>query len=211
MTSRDRRRTSAKHDHVRDDVRAGIANLAARLIAEGLTDYQAAKQKAARQLGAGDKLSLPDNHEIDAALREHLALFQSDTQPRALRELRQAALRAMQRLERFAPWITGAVLNGTANEFSEIELELVAIDPKVFELFLLNEGVAFAVHTRNDRVHARIATCYALEFEELPVTVMLFDTHAQRLAVAPRGSLRRERAQRLEAEIIFAGNGAVNR
>ena len=51
----------------RDYLRSAVAQAAARLIAEGLTDYHAAKKKAARQLGISEKNGLPDNHEIEKA------------------------------------------------------------------------------------------------------------------------------------------------
>ena len=71
-------------------LRRRIACAAARLIAEeGLTDYLTAKMKASRSLGCNTKEALPDNHEIEAALREHLAIFQRDSQPRELRALRE--------------------------------------------------------------------------------------------------------------------------
>ncbi len=191
---------------VRDDVRSNIAHLAARLIAEGSTDYHAAKLKAARQLGVTDQKSLPDNTQIELALREHLALFQRDTQPRALQELRETALAALKRLATFSPWLTGSVLAGTANEYSDIELELIGVDAKTFELYLINAGVAFEMQepSRSRGEHQR-APHYRCEFEDLPLSITLYESHAQRQAAHPRGSLRHERVQLAEAETLFAG------
>lgn len=210
----------ARHDHrrsfdkARDDLRLRIAQAAARLVAEGLTDYHAAKLKAARQLGAGDNRSLPDNHEIEAALRAQIALFHADTQPAALQDLRKTALRAMHWLAPFAPWISGAVLNGTANQFSVIELELVGSEPKSFELFLLNQGVAFNIGDPGDHANldagARgkkgMRLQYTLEFDDTPVSVVVFDNHPQRQAAYPRDSVRHARAQLAEAEMLFGEN-----
>ena len=194
-------------EYVRDDVRASIAHAAASLIASGLTDYHAAKLKAARRLGVSDKKSLPDNHEIEVALREHLALFQRDSQPRALSALRETALSAMRRLETFSPWLTGAVLAGTANEFSDIELELIGVDAKSFELYLINAGVDFElrepVRTRGRDEPERLPQ-YRCEYEGLPLAITLYDSQSQRQAMHPRASLRHERAQLAEAERKFA-------
>jgi len=54
---------------------------AARIIAEdGLDDYAAAKRRAARQLGAEATQALPNNEEVEDALRAHLALYEADEQ-----------------------------------------------------------------------------------------------------------------------------------
>ena len=53
------------------DMRRRIAHVAARILAEdGSLDYGSAKRKAARQLGAPDSDNLPDNQQIDEALRD---------------------------------------------------------------------------------------------------------------------------------------------
>ena len=56
------------------DLRAEVADQAARLIADGGLDYQSAKQKALRRAFAGTTPPaglVPTNEEIDRALREH--------------------------------------------------------------------------------------------------------------------------------------------
>ena len=61
------------------DMRRRIAHAAARILAEdGSLDYGSAKRKAARQLGAPDSGSLPDNQQIEEALRSYQALYQAD-------------------------------------------------------------------------------------------------------------------------------------
>ena len=57
-------------------MRARIAAIAARIMAEdGVEDFAMAKRKAARQLGAGDTQSLPDNAEIESELRVYQSLW----------------------------------------------------------------------------------------------------------------------------------------
>ncbi len=216
MSRRSPRRPSTPHKIASaivpplEDVRQAIAHAAARLIAEGLTDYQSAKQKAARQLGASRHDTLPDNNEIETALREYHALFASDAQSAALAALHEAALRAMQWLDHFSPWISGAVLTGVANEYSAIELELIEVEAKTFEMFLLNEDVVFELHdARRSRPSTRRADAqrddvsdqlrYDITFDDAPVEITLFDSHAQRLAVYPKSSIRHDRAQLAEA------------
>jgi hypothetical protein len=58
-------------DHANNrQMRERIAHLAARLIAvDGIDDYALAKRKAARQAGAPDTRNLPNNDEVEHALR----------------------------------------------------------------------------------------------------------------------------------------------
>lgn len=197
-----------RHEHSRNDVRRTIAYSAARLIAEGLTDYQAARHKAARQHGVTNRHGLPDNREIDLALREHHSLFARKTQPDTLRVLRSTAIRLMTRFAQFAPWLTGAVLNGTANEFSKIELELIGVEPKEFELYLINAGVEFELgvgrHATEDTPTSLSPVIeYRLEFDSALVAIALYDHHAARQAVHTRASIGHDRVQRADAERRF--------
>jgi len=197
-----------RRDHIRNDLRARVAHSAARLIAEGLTDYQAAKQKAARQHGVADYHALPDDLEIELALREHLRMFACETRPHILSALRDVALRLMLQLEPLSPWLVGAVLNGTANEFSEIELELVGVEPKIFEIYLLNAGVEFDLCDTLQRksgspIRMPPVIKYHLEFDGTPVSIVLYEHHAARQAAHPRDSIRHDRAQRAGAEGLF--------
>lgn len=191
-------------DGSNDRLKATIADLAARLVAEGETDYRAAALKAAKQLGLDRKALLPDAIEIDRALRCRQALFATESQPLALQALRAEALHVMRELDQFSPWLVGPVLTGTANEFSEIELELVGIEPKHFEMYLLGKGIEFdAADERRaprhpSRTPAPIAR-YSLTWADLPIAIVLFEHHAARQALFPQGHLRHERVQRDEA------------
>jgi hypothetical protein len=51
----------------------------------------------------------------------------------------------MGELTQFSPHLTGAVLNGTAGEHSDIYLQLFSESPKDVEIFLLNKNVDFEV------------------------------------------------------------------
>lgn len=125
-------------------MRERIAHQAARIIAEdGLQNYAAAKRKAARQIGAPNTHNLPDNDEVEQALRDYQALYQRDEQSVRLRQLRQQALDAMRLLESFNPYLTGSVLNGTATRYSDINLQLFTDGAKEVELFLLARKVPY--------------------------------------------------------------------
>lgn len=125
-------------------MREQLAHHAARLMAEdGITDFDLAKRKAARQMGAPDTHHLPSNHEVEAALRSFREIFQRDTHPGILRALREQALRTMQSLEPFHPYLTGSVLNGMAGEQSDINLMVFSDDEKAVLLYLLKHDIEF--------------------------------------------------------------------
>jgi hypothetical protein len=124
-----------------NELQIEIAQVAARLIAEEGWPWSGAKQRALRELGLPPRTALPGSDLVEDKLREHLALFQADTQPAELLQLRRLALRWMERLECFEPLLTGAVWRGTANRLSDIRLQLFADDPKAPDIALLNLGV----------------------------------------------------------------------
>jgi hypothetical protein len=131
-------------------MRERIAHQAARIIAEdGLQNYASAKHKAARQVGAPDTHNLPDNDEVERALRDYQALYQRDEQSERLCKLRQQALDAMRLLEPFNPYLTGSVLNGTATRHSDINLQLFTDSAKEVELFLLARRVSYKSSERH--------------------------------------------------------------
>lgn len=125
-------------------MRSRIAQLAARLMAQdGISDFALAKRKAARQLGADDTQNLPNNNEVEQALRDYHAIYQAQEQPARVRALREQALQVMRELSHFDPLLIGSVLSGTATRFSDINLLLFADDLKDVEIFLLNRNTLF--------------------------------------------------------------------
>ncbi|CAN5418925.1 hypothetical protein BH11PSE11_BH11PSE11_01160 [soil metagenome] len=131
-----------------ESLRAEIASAAARMIAEDGADYGSAKRKAASQILGGGKISgdfLPDNAQIEDEVRLYNQLFFGETQPARLSLLRKLALQLMQELAPFNPYLTGAVLNGTAGEHSDIHLQLFAESPKEVEIYLVNKNINFEV------------------------------------------------------------------
>ncbi|KAF0205547.1 MAG: hypothetical protein FD173_888 [Gallionellaceae bacterium] len=135
---------SKPHPQRRDLMREQLAHLSARLIAEGgITDFAFAKRKAAKQLGAADTQHLPSNHEVEEALHSYRALYQHESHPAILFQLREEALAAMHLLAEFNPYLTGSVLSGTAGELSDINLMLFSDDAKAVLLFLLKHNIEF--------------------------------------------------------------------
>lgn len=131
-----------------DTLRAEIAAAAARMIAEDGADYGTAKRKAAKQILGNTKVRgdiMPDNAQIEEEVRQYNELFFADSQPARLLQLRKLALHMMNELAQFSPYLTGAVLNGTAGEHSDIHLQLFPESAKDVEIFLINKNVDFEV------------------------------------------------------------------
>ena len=116
------------------------------MIAEEGLDYQSAKRKAYDRITGGHRgriaqEALPTNEQVEAAVRDYLAVFCADHQSALLRSLRLQALVLMQRLADFQPSLLGAVANGTATEFSSIHLACVSDNAKALGIFLLDAGL----------------------------------------------------------------------
>lgn len=133
-------------------MRERIAQLAARLMAvDGIDDFALAKRKAARQAGAPDTRNLPNNEEVEQALRAYQQLYQADEQQARLRHLRQSAREMMQLLAQFDPYLSGSVLSGSAGKYSDINIHLFTDSMKDVELFLLNRQIPY--RSRERRVY----------------------------------------------------------
>lgn len=137
-------------DSGRNDTRGRIAHLAARLMAEdGIEDYALAKRKAARQAGMPEGRDLPRNEEIDAALKLYREIHHPEEHRSQLRELRRTALRAMQEMSRFNPYLTGTVLNGNAGKYADVNLQVFTDNVKAVELFFIDRDIPYrAAQTR---------------------------------------------------------------
>lgn len=187
------------------NLRLHIAHLAARLMAvDGVADYASAKQKAARQAGLADANLLPDNSEVEAALREYQGLYQSEEQPAHVRRLREVAVKVMREFEEFRPALVGSVLAGTAGPHSDVNLQLFADDPKSLTLFLLNRRYRFEEGSRNLRRGGRMDSVpqITLEVEGVTVTMTVMDRGDERSAARIRSegeALQRARVDQVEA------------
>lgn len=186
-------------------MRERIAQQAARLIAEdGLQDYALAKRKAAHQIGAPDTHNLPNNSEVEQALRNYQALYQREEQSERLRQLRQQALGVMRLLEQFNPYLTGSVLNGTATRHSDINLQLFADSAKDVELYLLSRQLEYKSGERHFSVgrETRVLPVFTLLDGFTEVNVTVFATEDLRQLPRSHGDGRlidRARATQVEA------------
>ena len=189
----------------RSNLRREIAALAARMIAEdGISDYGFAKRKAARQLGAVNADELPNNAEIDAEVRTYLSVFQDEEHLERQQFMRVAAAEIMRELEAFRPYLTGAVLEGTAGRYAEVEIDLFPESAKEVEIFFLNHGVNY--EHREPRRNQPDAPEAILVFDwgDVPVKLRIYSPDVERLSRrSPHGARQMERARLATVEALI--------
>ncbi|MFC5476176.1 hypothetical protein [Paraherbaspirillum soli] len=183
-----------------DQLRAEIAAIAARMIAEDGADYGTAKQKAAKQCLGNKRIRgefMPDNAQIEDEVRIYNDLFFGDTQPARLLHLRQLALHMMEELAQFNPHLTGAVLNGTAGEHSDIHLHLFVDSPKDVEIYLLNKNVQFELSEGsplNKRGNNDPVEVVSFMYRKEGIHLTLYETDDLRGSIRTASGKRMERA-----------------
>lgn len=167
-------------------IRGRIAHLAARLMAvDGIDDFALAKRKAARQAGAAETRNLPTNDEVEEALRAYRKLYQADEQEARLKHLRSQAVLMMRTLEQFNPFLSGAVLLGSAGKYSSINLHLFTDSAKEVELFLINRQIPYKTYERRLFVgdEQRSVTSYRVSTDDADFDIAVFSTRDLRLTL----------------------------
>jgi hypothetical protein len=195
-------------ERLRNDERSRIAHLAARIMAEdGIEDYASAKRKAARQAGVPDTRQLPTNEEVEEALRIYQTLYMGDSHHERLRELREHALRMMQELERFNPYLTGSVLSGRAGKYADINLHLYTDSAKAVEIYLLDNDVGYRAGQMRFYCGPEVCTVptYTIDDDgiEVQIAVLALDDLRRPVRTTPEGKPI-ERARRPAVEALLA-------
>lgn len=193
-----------------NNLRSHIAYLAARLMAEdGGLDFGAAKWKAARQAGLSDSNLLPDNQEIETALRGYQGLYQSEEQPMRLRRLREVAVTVMREFADFRPMLVGSVLSGTAGPHSDVNLQLFTDDPKMLTIFLLNGRRRFEESSRRVRRGDQWVDVpqFHLDIQGTPVTLSVLDRDDERVGIKSKAVAEPQRARLAEVEALLGAAG----
>jgi hypothetical protein len=174
------------------------------MVEDGVEDYATAKRKAARQAGVRDTRQLPTNEEIDAALRTHQTLFESEAHRERLRELRSRAVEVMRDLERFNPYLIGSVLSGNAGKYADINLQLYTDSTKAVELYFIDQNIAY--RASQCRLYcgegARTVPTFTIDDEgiEIELVVLALDDLRQPVRSTPDGKpIERARRQAVEA------------
>ncbi|TFW28358.1 hypothetical protein E4L96_02605 [Massilia arenosa] len=190
-------------------LRAEIAAVAARMIAQDGADYDTARRKAARQILGTERFKpdqLPDNLQIEYEVRNYQAIFVDPGQTERVHKLRTTALQVMDALEQFHPYLTGSVLNGTAGEHDEIYLQLFAESAKEIEIFLLNKNLNIEIsespHFRGPR-YDPVETASFMWRDE-GVHAQLYELDDLRGALKPRSDGRLQRADAAAVRALMA-------
>ena len=190
------------HDSIiAGNIACEISITAARLVVEEGLDYGAAKLRAVKQLGLPSRTQLPSHDEVEAEVRDYIALFCADTQPAELAALRELALLWMQRMAVFRPYLGGSVWHGTATKLSDIYIALFCDDSKSAEIALIDHRADYVARSvkgfDGNMVEALSihAPCIALN-TEIGVHLMVYDYDDLRGALKldsqgrrPRGDL----------------------
>jgi hypothetical protein len=199
-----------KHSSKDWQMRQRLAQEAARIILEsGLRDFRYAKQKAAEHLNATDTRNLPNNIEIEQAIEEYQRLFKSDSQPLALKRLRQTALEAMRFFKDFSPRLVGPVVTGTADEHSAVCLHLFSDSLEAIDLKLLDSNIPYEVinkriHWRSDEYETLIA--YKFYVDDVRIEAVVFNSKQRSAPLSPVDGRPYNRINIKQLEALITGN-----
>ncbi len=177
------------------NIASEISIVAARLVVEEGLDYGSAKRRAVKQLGLPVRTQLPSHDEVEAEVRDYIALFCADTQPEELEALRELALIWMQRMADFRPYLGGSVWHGTATKLSDIYIALFCDDSKSAEIALIDHRADYVARSIKgfDGVMVEAlsihAPCRALN-TEIGVHLMIYDYDDLRGALKPDSQSR---------------------
>lgn len=146
-----RSKRQLRNQSIRDD----IATTAARMLAEGTAQsFQEAKHKAVASLGIQSSRKLPENLQVQTALKDYLRLFEGAEFAERLTHMRREALVAMQRLSDYEPRLVGPVLYGSACYYSPVTLHLHCDEPESVMRFFHNQKINYSTESTTLNVGA---------------------------------------------------------
>jgi len=190
-----------------DNLRKVLAQEAARLICDhGITDYRAAKQKAADKLGLRNFGALPNNREIEAALAERNRIFRASRHANLLTQLRNVAVMVMHELHEFNPRLVGPVLSGNVTEHSAISLHLFSEPAERVGFQLAANGVKHNLTSQRLKLQRDLIEQfpgYRFFAEDTTVEITVFPERRGRLApLSPLDGKPMKRAKLREVELL---------
>lgn len=144
-----------------DRPRLAVAQEAARIMADhGISDYHAAKRKAALRLGLGNGGALPSNVEVEAALKEHHRLYSEEDHVASIQRRRRIVLSLMLELEQYEPRMVGPLLAGTAALDAPANLHLFADSAEDIAWFLSGRDIEWRPFERRVRIRRGQSAAY---------------------------------------------------
>jgi hypothetical protein len=140
---------------------------------------------------------LPENAEVESELRLYQRLFQDGEQGERIDNLRQKARKIMGIVQRFNPYLTGSVLDGSAGRYAEIDIQLFTDSAKDVEIFMLNQRIEFTHSVpRSERAEAVLT----LDDGDTVTNLIIYPAHEERIVFKTRDGRVRQHA-RLDAVI----------
>lgn len=192
-----------------EELRAMVAEEAARLIyEEGIRDYRIAKLRAAEQLGvSAQNPAQPTNEQIETAIHQRIRLFDADTQPLLLRHHRQVALEAMEFLQAYNPYLTGAALEGTSSEYSAVTLLLAADSAEEVMFYLEDHKIPFQTFDRKVRFGSKKPEYFPLlrfyvDGVEVELMIFPYDDRFANAPISPITGKGMKRADRKKVALL---------
>ena len=168
---------------------------------QSLRSFDKARRKACERLGCYDKQFLPSNADIQIELQRYLQLFHADAQADLQRSRWQTAHRLMQRLEIFQPRLVGALIHGTADQHTPIQLHVFADPEEQILQWLLDKSISYQLSQRrmqfSGQRYRKISVCNSV-FEGVPVELLLFNS--LELREAPRSPVDGKPQRRLKIQ-----------
>jgi len=177
-------------------------------VEELLTDYAAAKRKAAERLGLGPRSAMPDNARIQAEVIAYQRLFGGEAYRLRLQQLRRTAVQAMKLLHAFDPRLTGGVVTGAIGDAHRVQLHAFPDKAEIVDVFLADRGFAAEEDERDYRYgDGRIESVPLVRFDAgvIGVDVALFQPGQERRApLSPADGQPAKRLTLAQAEALAA-------
>jgi len=177
-------------------MRQRLAVEAARIMSEeSITDFHAAKCKAAKRLGITDEQNMPRNIEIELALKEYQTIFRPEQQAVELRSLRKTAIDIMNLLRDLSPRLVGPVLRGTADHYSAINIHLFTDNSQTLDWLLIEHHIPFTINEREYHFNGH-------ELKRYPLYLVEDDEAKVELTVFPEKGIRQAPKSPLDGKPI---------
>jgi hypothetical protein len=138
----------------------------------------------------------------NAGIESGSHLFQEDGQPERLALLRQKAADVMDILQRFDPYLSGAVLDGTAGPDAGIDIQLFTDNVKEVEIFLINRRIEYRhEQPRSERAEA------VLSFHDgdTAINLVVYSPREERVVFRARDGRVRPRARLAAVRRLLSG------
>lgn len=192
-----------------DRSRQSVAQEAARIMIDhGISDFHAAKRKAADRLGLGQFGTLPSNVEVEAALIEHRRIYDDDHDA-SLELRRRLALEVMHEMEAFEPRLVGPLLAGTASPDAPANLHLFADSAEDISWFLTERAIDHRSFERRLRMRRDASSSfpgYRFAWQSMTVEATVFSYDGLRQApLSPVDGKPMRRASIKKVRKLLAG------